>query len=220
MNSSRRRPYRSSLRSDQADLTKQRIAEAAAELFVHEGYAATTISGVAERAGVSAQTVYNAFGTKAVLLKTAYDITLAGDAQPIPLAQREDVRALYEEPDALLLLRGYARLGRKLLDRVGPLMLQVTAGAWAGDPDLIAHRETTDRERLRGTAMVAQRLDALDALAPTVSVESARDRIWTLNSVEVWHLLTGTLGWSGDDYQEWIGEAMGAATLRWGSPTG
>jgi hypothetical protein len=67
---------------------------------------------------------------------------------------------------------------------------------------------------------VAQRLDALDALAPAVSVESARDRIWTLNSVEVWHLLTGTLGWSGDDYQEWIGEAMCAATLRSGSPTG
>lgn len=42
--------------------------------------------------------------------------------------------------------------------------------------------------------MVAQRLDALGALAPGLSVDGARDRIWTLNSVEVWHLLTGTLG--------------------------
>jgi AcrR family transcriptional regulator len=201
------------LRSHHADLTRQRIAEAAAELFVRDGYAATTISGVATYAGVSAQTVYNTFGTKAVLLKTAYDITLAGDAQPIPLAEREEVRALYEEPDASTLLRGYARLGRKVLDRVGPLMLQVAAGAATGDPDLVAHRETTNQERLQGTTMVAQRLDVLDALAPDVSVESARDRIWTLNSVEVWHLLTGTLGWSGDDYQEWIGEAMCAATL-------
>ena len=207
------RPYRSSLRSHHADLTRKRIAEAAAELFVGNGYAATTISGVAGQAGVSAQTVYNTFGTKAILLKTAYDITLAGDAQPIPLAERSDVRALYEEPDASLFLRGYARLGREVLDRVGPLMLQVAAGAAAGDPDLIGHRETTNRERLQGTTMVAQRLDALDALAQGVSVESARDRLWTLNSVEVWHLLTGTLGWTGDDYQDWIGEAMCAATL-------
>ena len=92
-------------------------------------------------------------------------------------------------------MRGYARLGRELLDRVGPLMLQVAAGAAAGDPDLIAHRETTNRERLQGTTMVAERLDALDALAQGLSVESARDRLWTLNSVEVWHLLTWTLGW-------------------------
>jgi AcrR family transcriptional regulator len=211
---SSRRPYRSALRSSHADLTRQRVAEAAAELFVRDGYAATTISAVARHAGVSAQTVYNTFGTKAALLKTAYDITLAGDAEPVPLADRDEVRALYEEPDAASFLRGYARLGRKVLDRVGPLMLQVVAGAEAGDPDLVAHRETTNRERLQGTSMVAGRLDALGALAQGVSVEAARDRIWTLNSVEVWHLLTGTRGWSGDDYQEWIGDAMCAATLE------
>lgn len=201
------------LRSGHADATRQRIAEAAAELFVRDGYATATIAAVARQAGVSAQTVYNTFGTKAVLLKTAYDITLAGDSQPIPLAERADVRALHEEPDASLLLRGYARLGREVLDRVGPLMFQVVSGAGAGEADLIAHRETTNRERLTGTTMVARRVDELGALAPGVSVESARDRIWTLNSVEVWHLLTGILGWSGDDYQEWIGEAMCAAVL-------
>lgn len=207
------RPYLSATRSRQATATRQRIAEAAAGLFVRDGYATTTISGVAQRAGVSAQTVYNTLGTKAALLKTAYDITLAGDAEAIPLTERDDARALYSEPDAWILLRGYARLGRELLDRVGPLMLQIAAGAGAGEPDLIAHQKITHGERLAGTTMVAQRLDALDALAPGRTVESARDRIWTLNSVEVWHLLTGSLGWSGEDYQDWIGEAMCAAAL-------
>ena len=50
--------------------------------------------------------------------------------------------------------------------------------------------------------------------AVRVAVDHARDRIWTLNSVEVWHLVTGTLGWTADDYQDRIGDLMCAATLR------
>jgi AcrR family transcriptional regulator len=213
-----RRPYSSSLRSRQMEATRRRIAEVAVDLFVRDGYAVTTVAGVARQAGVSAQTVYNTFTTKAGLLKAAYDITLVGDAEAVPLAERPDVRALYETTDARQFLHGYARLGRELLDRVGPLMLQVTAGAAAGEEDLVAHQRVTDSERLAGTTMVAQRLAVLDALAPDVTVEQARDRIWTLNSVQVWHLLTGSRGWSGEQYEDWIGDAMCAATLGRATP--
>jgi AcrR family transcriptional regulator len=214
VNSSTRRGYRSELRSQQADLTRQRVAEAAADLFVRDGYAATSISAVARAAEVSAQTVYNIFGTKAALLKSAYDIALVGDADPVPLAERADVRALYADPDPVRFLRGYARLGRTVLDRIGALMLQVVAGAAAGEEDLVALNQITNSERLVGTLRVARRLAELDALAPDLSVEQARDRIWTLNSVEVWHLVTGTLGWTDDEYQDRIGDMMCATTVR------
>ena len=214
MNTSARREYRSELRSQQADRTRRRVAEAAAGLFVRHGYAATSINAVARSAEVSAQTIYNVFGTKSALLKAAYDIALVGDADPVPLAERPDVRALYADSDPARFLRGYARLGRTVLDRVGALMLQVVAGAGAGEEDLVALNETMNRERLVGTGMVARRLAELDALAPGLSVDQARDRIWTLNSVEVWHLVTGTLGWTDDEYQERIGDLMCAATLR------
>ena len=111
MNTSARREYRSELRSQQADQTRARVAQAAAGLFVRDGYAATSINAVARAAGVSAQTVYNIFGTKAAVLKAAYDIALVGDADPVPLAERADVRALYADPDPVRFLRGYARLG-------------------------------------------------------------------------------------------------------------
>ena len=214
MNSSTRRGYTSELRATQADQTRHRVAMTAATLFVEDGYAATSVSAVARAAGVSAQTVYNAFGTKAGLLKAAYDIALIGDAEPVPLAQRPEVRALYADRDPARFLRGYARLGLTLLDRIGALMLQVAAGAAAGEPDLVALRETTDQERLVGTGFVARRLAELDALAEELPVEAARDRIWTLNSIEVWHLLTGSRGWSGEQYVDWVGDAMVAATLR------
>jgi AcrR family transcriptional regulator len=208
-----RRPYRSPTRDEQARATRHRIGLAAAELFVRDGYAPTTVADVARHGGVSAQTVYNVFGTKAALLKAAYDMLLVGDAEDVPPARRPHVQAMYALTDAAVFLRSYARLGRSVLDRVGQLMLQIAAGAAAGEPDLVVHRQKTDAERLVGTLMVARRVEELGALRQELTPEAARDRIWTLNSVEVWHLLTGTRGWSAEAYEDWIGEAMCAAVI-------
>lgn len=212
-NSGNRRAYRSRVRADQAAATRDRVARSAVDLFVEQGYAATTVAGIATRAEVSAQTVYNAFGTKAALLKAAYDAALVGDGEPVPLAQRPEVVALYAEPDPVRFVRGYAGLGRRVLDQVGPLLLLISSGAAVGEADLVELQRTTNAERLVGTGMVADRVADLGALAPGLTPEGARDRLWTLNSVEVWHLLTGMRGWSGDAYEEWIGEAMCAAVL-------
>jgi AcrR family transcriptional regulator len=214
VNSSRR--YHSPARAERAAATRTRLARGAAELFLGQGYATTTVAAVGRHCGVSAQTVYNIFGTKAALLKAAYDITLAGDGDPVPLAQRPDVVALYADPDSISFLRGYAALGRELLERVGPFLTMIDVGAEAGDPDLIDAREVTDRERLAGTEMVARRVQELGALAAGLGVEEARDRIWTLNSAQVWRLLTQRRGWSGPAYEEWIGRAMCAAVLAVG----
>jgi len=209
-----RRRYDASGRERQAALTRQQIALTAVEQFVAQGYTTTSVASVAKAAGVSAQTIYNGFGTKSALLKEGYDLVLAGDAEDVPLAERPEVRALYTDPDPAAFLRGYARLGRSLIDRLGPLALQIGAGALSGDPDLVALRETTDAERLAGVGMVVGRLVELDALSPGLEPDIARDRLWTLNSTEVWHLLTGARGWTGDQYEEWIGDAMCAAVLR------
>lgn len=211
---SERRRYDVSGREAQAARTRRHIARTAVEQFVAQGYASTTVASVAKAAGVSAQTVYNGFGTKAALLKEGYDVALVGDAEAVPLADRPEVRALYAEPDPAVFLRGYARLGRSLLDRVGPLALQIGAGALSGDRDLVDLRATTDRERLAGTAQVVRRLVELDALSPALDDDGARDRLWTLNSVEVWHLLTVGRGWTGEQYEEWVGAAMCASVLR------
>ena len=211
MTTSRR--YVSPVRARQAHATRRAILDAAARLFVDPGYAATSVAAVARAAGVSTQTVYNAFATKPALLKAAYDVTLAGDDSDVPFAERPEVKATYEVTDPREFLRAYAALGRTVLDRVGSLSLQVAAGAAAGDPDLVALQRNIDEERAAGTLMVARRAAELGNLAPGLTVERARDRIWTLNSVQVWHLLTVGRGWSGDEYEEWIGSAMCDAVL-------
>ena len=68
--------------------TRRRILQAAYELFVAQGYGATTLQGIAERGDVAVQTIYFAFGNKPSLLKELVDVTIAGDDEPISTMQR------------------------------------------------------------------------------------------------------------------------------------
>jgi AcrR family transcriptional regulator len=207
------RSYSSPLRAEQARLTQRRILDAARELFLEQGYAATTMNAIAARAGVSAQTVYKAFGTKPALVKRLHDVTLAGDDEPIAMIDRPEMRALHEQTDPAEFLRAYARLGRSLMDRLGPLLRVLHAGAQSGDEDLRRYVETVDGERLVGARVAARKLVELGGIDPA-DEDRARDSIWTLNSVQVWSLLIEQRGWSADEYARWVGDAMVAATLR------
>src|SRR5689334_960995 len=98
------RAYQSTLRADQARQTRRRIREAADTLFLDKGYVATSMDDIATAAAVSRQTVFSAFGSKANLLKEAFDVRLAGDDEPKALAERPEVQRILEEldPGALL----------------------------------------------------------------------------------------------------------------------
>ena len=213
MNKPASRSYSSPVRAEQARLTERRITDAAHRLFLTQGYGPTTLAAIAREAGVSAQTIHNVFGTKPALLKKVHDLALVGDDEPIPLAERPEVQAMYAETDPALFLRSYAALGRTVAERVGPLVVLAQAGALGGDAELAAHVETIRGEHLFGTRMVASRVDELGALRPDLTVERASDRVWTLTSPSVWHLLTQERGWSGDEYAEWVGEALCDALL-------
>jgi AcrR family transcriptional regulator len=207
------RSYSSPVRAEQARLTERRITDAAHRLFLEQGYGQTTLAAVAREAGVSAQTIYNVFGTKPALLKKVHDLALIGDDEPIPLAERPEVQAMYADTDPERFLRAYAALGRTIAERVGPLIVLAQAGALGGEAELAAHVETIHGEHLVGCTMVANRVDELGALRPGLTVDGARDRIWTLTSPSVWHLLVRERGWSGDAYAEWVGDALCAAVL-------
>ena len=202
------RSYSSAVRDDAARATEHRIIDAAERLFLENGYGATTVTMIAAAAQVSKQTVYNSCGSKAELLKRLYDVRLVGDDEPIAFGDREEIREMEALTDPRALLVAYGRVGGVLLQRLGPLLSVIIAGAHAGDPDLVRHLQTTDAERLIGAAGVAARLTELKALRPGLSEDRARDIIWTMNSVPVWTELTTGRGWSVDEYANWIGTAF------------
>jgi len=67
-----KRPYRMTARAAAVAATRARILEAAVECFMGFWYEEVGLAAVAERAGVSTQTVINHFGSKEALAEAAY----------------------------------------------------------------------------------------------------------------------------------------------------
>src|SRR5205807_3701510 len=100
------RRYNSPLRQEQAARTRQRILDAAAELFVRQGYGTTSIRRIAEAAEVAPDTVYATFGTKARLLTAILDIRLAPGGESI--VDRAELQRVREVIDPRQFLRRFA----------------------------------------------------------------------------------------------------------------
>src|SRR5690348_5613480 len=77
-----KRSYDVSGRRAQARARRLAVVLAAREKFERDGYRPTTIAAIAAQAGVSAESVYKGFGTKATLAKAVFDLALAGDDEP------------------------------------------------------------------------------------------------------------------------------------------
>ena len=189
------------------------VAQVTARLLVERGYAATTVADIAAAAQVSVPWLYKVFGPKPKLVKRAYDVLLAGDPDPVPLATRPAFRALASETDSYRVVERYAAISRDLIARVGPLAAVLLAAGHSGNGDVAALAETIGRARFAGATAVSEHLTDLGALAPGVSKEQARDVIWTLISPGVYRMLVAERGWSDASYELWLARSLQAALL-------
>lgn len=208
----KRRPYDSSLRRDQARLTRRSVVDAARALFLENGYAGTTIPSVAAAAGVSVETVYKAFRNKAGLAKAVFDVAIAGDDEPVPMLEREGARRLRSEPDPRRKLRLYGQHLAEAGPRAGRLQL-ILRDAAASHPDAAAIWTQMVDERLTGMTRLAEHLHEGGHLRAGISVEEAAEVLWTYNSVELFDLLVLQRSWEPARYGRWIADALIAALL-------
>ena len=205
------RRYDSSRRRAQAQATRERILQTARELFIAQGYAATSVAQIATTSGVATPTVFAAFKSKVNLLKEAAETALVGDAEAVPLAQRAAMRHVHEASTAVEVLRRLAALIADIAPRACPIYLVVYAAADA-DPDIAELAHTLDQHRLTGATQLAttvlQRLGQEDPHR----LAQVRDTIWTLNSPLLYRLLVLERGWTPQQYGEWITRALTALT--------
>jgi AcrR family transcriptional regulator len=201
-------PTVSAARGEQVRETRGRVLTAARELFVRRGYGGATVDAIAYRAGVSPQTVYNVVGGKADVLKAVYDVALAGDDEPVPVGERPHAAAIRAAPDPAAALRLYARVGRQMVERAGPLLATVHVQAPVLDAQVRAFVETTEGERATGTAGITRFLAERFGLRPGLGVEEAADILWTLTAPETADRLLRRRGWSLDRYEAWLARSM------------
>src|ERR671910_1861484 len=75
-------------------LARAAIVDAARTLFLERGYGATTIDAISALSDVPPATVYRLFSTKRGILKGLLDISIGGDNDAVPMADRPPVRSL------------------------------------------------------------------------------------------------------------------------------
>ena len=201
----------STRRAAAARETRRRVVEAARDSFLELGYPATTIRGIAERAGVSQETIYKAFRSKAGLLKVVYDVTMAGDDDDRPIAERPEAKAVVEAATPAAAAAAYAELARTLNDRAWPLVRTVLA-ARGGSAEIDEFLGVIDGERLVGAGMHVAGWDRKGWLRPGLSTARARDLVWMFNSPAVKQLAEDR-GWSDAEFDDWLTEVLRSQVL-------
>jgi AcrR family transcriptional regulator len=197
--------------------TRRKVAEAAARLFVEQGYAETTLQAVADAAGVHVQTIYQAFGNKISVLAEAAAVLVAGpheDAKTPP-PERAWVAELLAEPDPVRQLALYARDMRAVSERYMGLLDVIRATA-AAAPDVSTFLTEAERGRYDGPRHIAAVLAERGALKPGLTAERAADIMYAVTTYDVFRSLVQDRGWSGQEAEAWAAETLAALLL----PTG
>jgi AcrR family transcriptional regulator len=151
-----KRPYRGHVQAEVRALTRQRIIEAAVVLYAESWIDQITLEQVAQRAGVTIQTILRHFGTKEALVAAAgrqvNDAEIARRAD-VPVGNLDAIIAYlldHYETQGDQVLRGLAQEGR--YPALAPFMEEgrVQHRAWVARVfgSALAQRSDVDRERL------------------------------------------------------------------------
>jgi AcrR family transcriptional regulator len=205
-----RRRYDAQGRRRRAEEKRTQMLDAARELFLAGGYHATTMEAIADRVGVSVESIYAAFGNKMRLFARAVDVAIVGDQLAIPLLQRDWVGEVRAEPSARTRLWMLTGVTTSVLSRVGPLHA-IVRSLVDTDAELGAYKRRQDELRYKFQLEFVRLLE--DSLRPGLNLEAARDIYWTVASPEVHHLLTVDRGWPNERYRDWLMSVLEPALL-------
>jgi TetR/AcrR family transcriptional regulator, regulator of autoinduction and epiphytic fitness len=194
-------------RQKKAKQTRRRILAAAAELFTRRGYTATTIQQVAEQADVAWQTVYSVFGTKAAILSAVFDVAVAGDDEPAPVAERPFVQAIRDAADPRDKAGILARHLRESAARTAGVVSVIESAA-STDPEIAALWRTLRDQGVRGMTLAARRFQEQGVLRPGLTVTRAADILWLYVGPWAYRVLVTERGWTLDEYEAWLADTL------------
>jgi AcrR family transcriptional regulator len=205
-----KRKYSSAKREAQARETRRAILDAAHELFVTTGYAATTIQAIAEHGGVAVQTVYAVFGSKRELLRELIETTITGDDDPTTITKRSEALAIAAEPDAQRRAELDAAMSRSITARVAPIV-RVASEAAASDPELEEMMDAVKAARRQEMNAAARILAGPDR---SRLHRDAAATLYVLYSPAVADMLLGDHGWSPQRYEKWLARMILTAVIE------
>lgn len=196
-------PVNFPLRTAKAASTRVAVLAAAHQLFLEQGYAATTAQQIAESAGVSRATVFNSVGGKVALLRACYDVATVGDDEPVPLPQRPGLLAVRaaEEPATSIAL--YAKVATDVAGRLSGIY-EVFRAAATNDAEIRGSWEEVQAERLGGCHGFVRILAEKGPLRRGLDRKEAGDVVWTYVDASLYHRLVVERGWPPRRFERWL----------------
>ena len=197
----KKRLYKSLVRQRQAGDTRLRIVEATRQLLQSEGYAGMTVEGIAQRAEVSAQSVYAIFKSKTGILTEVLDQATFGPDY------EDAVQKALSGRDPETRLRLAAPIARQIHDAQSATF-DLLRGAGVVAPELA--KLERQRERLRYERQERMIISLRDAgrLRPELDHTTARDIFWMLTGRDAYRMLVRERGWSSQKYEGWLADTL------------
>jgi AcrR family transcriptional regulator len=196
--------------------TRRRLLAAARAEFADRGYAAATVIRIAERAGVSVQTLYNDCGNKRNLLRAVMESAVTGD-DDVPMVAGQLPAIMTATLDAAT-----ARDPRRFLAHLSHqyrMLAERAAVGWqayrdgaAIDPDITADWQRLSEIRREAFGMMFARFP-VRSLRAGLTRAAAVDTAWAIASPETHYQLVRQAGYGYDQLEEWVRTTLSAALL-------
>ncbi|MBM3192509.1 MAG: TetR/AcrR family transcriptional regulator [Chlamydiae bacterium] len=201
MKEKKKRVYNSCARGAQATQTRSSILEAAKKLFQAEGFDCVTIHQLAKEAKVSMPTVYAIFKSKRGVLQALIDAALP----PEQFTTLVDDSMQERSPTRRLEIT--AKLARQIYDAEKGLM-DILRGASVVSPEFRELEQEREQRRYDRQEDYIKQMMQEKWLAKGLSLQKARDILWTLTGRDMYRMLVIEKGWIPDEYEKWLAQIL------------
>ncbi len=204
-----KRAYHSPKRQERAAETRRKVLEAAADVFDELGYAGTRMAMIAERAGVSVESVHGV-GSKGFLLVEAFKLRYAGEAEWDSIFESGRAAEILSIDDPVKGLDAWMEFQASANRAAAGLWAAVCAAVPAEPTVARLHEELWESRRrtFEGTVRWMIDIGIIDRSTPDDAVPSLAARVSTLTSFETYDQLVEHWGWPSDDYETWLRQAL------------
>jgi AcrR family transcriptional regulator len=187
------------LREVRNQAAQRLVIDAAFQLMVERGYAATTMTAIADHARVSERTVYNLFGTKTgLMLATIRDRAFGGDSESL-IADHQHMRSL---EDPLQIIQFAVETNHRVASRALSLM-KVAYQAAGVDPEVAKALTELEETRFEHQGEVVDVLKEKGFLRSDIPYKLLRRGFWLAQGPET-VIKAMNAGWDLDTYSDWL----------------
>lgn len=192
-------PRASSLREVRNQAAQRLVMDAAFELMVERGYAATTMTAIADHAGVAERTVYNLFGSKTgLMLATIRDRAMGGASKSL-IADHQHMRGL---EDPIEIIRFAVETNHRVASRTISLF-EVAYQAAGVEPEVARALTEQEEVRFRHQGEVVDVLKEKGFLRSDIPYELLKRGFWLVLGPETL-IKAMNAGWDLDTYSSWL----------------